>query len=125
MSQQFESDVMDDLAADAQPTVADEMEDSLEAEGFEEGESYDEELGESMEDLGADLADVLTVRELQIAALLSRGRLNKQIASHLHISEYTVSTYLNRIFSKMGVHSRSAVAARYAAWISRSAVPPT
>ncbi len=76
-------------------------------------------------DANEDLTITLTVRELQIAALLSRGQLNKQIASHLHISEHTVSTYLSRIFSKMGVHSRSAVAARYAAWRSRAAGSPT
>lgn len=71
------------------------------------------------------IAIVLTERELQIAALLARGRCNKQIAGQLRISEHTVSSYLTRIFSKLGVHSRSAVAARFAAWMSRTAAPPT
>lgn len=66
-----------------------------------------------------DLAHTLTERELQIAALVAGGRLNKQIALQLRISEHTVSSYLNRIFSKLRVRCRSAVAARYATWASR------
>lgn len=64
----------------------------------------------------ADLAQTLTVRELEVAALVATGRGNKQIAAKLHISEHTVSSYLNRIYSKLGMHNRSAVAAQYAAW---------
>jgi DNA-binding CsgD family transcriptional regulator len=66
----------------------------------------------------ADLARSLTGRELEVAALVAAGRGNKQIAAKLHISEHTVSSYLNRIYSKLGMHNRSAVAARYAAWAS-------
>ena len=58
------------------------------------------------------VADMLTERELQIAVLVSRGRLNKQIAHQLHISEYTVSTHLRRIYNKLGVSSRAAMVAR-------------
>ncbi len=58
------------------------------------------------------VADLLTERELQIAVLVSRGRLNKQIAYQLHISEYTVSTHLRRIYNKLGVSSRAAMVAR-------------
>lgn len=63
-----------------------------------------------------DLACLLTAREMEIAALVAAGRLNKQIAAKLRISEHTVSSYLNRIYSKLGIRSRSAVAARYAVW---------
>ena len=47
------------------------------------------------------------------------GRLNKQIAdklhiSKLHISEWTVSTHLRRIFAKLGVRSRAAMVYRCA-----------
>lgn len=69
-----------------------------------------------------DLSRILTSRELQIAALVSMGQINKQIANRLAISEHTVSSYLNRIFSKLRVRSRSAVAAQYAFWVTKRAV---
>lgn len=61
-----------------------------------------------------DLTQILTERELQIATLVALGRLNKQIADKLHISEWTVSTHLRRIFAKLGVRSRAAMVYRCA-----------
>jgi DNA-binding CsgD family transcriptional regulator len=58
------------------------------------------------------LGELLTPRELQVAALVAMGRANKQIASELGISEWTVSTHLRRIFSKLGVDSRAAMVAQ-------------
>jgi DNA-binding CsgD family transcriptional regulator len=55
------------------------------------------------------LAELLTERELQIATLVALGKVNKQIARKLHISEWTVSTYIRRIFAKLGVESRAAM----------------
>ena len=55
------------------------------------------------------LAELLTERELQIATLIALGKVNKQIARKLHISEWTVSTYIRRIFHKLGVDSRAAM----------------
>ena len=60
-------------------------------------------------------ADVLTGRELQVAALVARGLLNKQIADQLHISEWTVCAHLRRIYSKLQVTSRAAMVYRCAA----------
>jgi DNA-binding NarL/FixJ family response regulator len=57
-------------------------------------------------------ASLLTGRELQIVALVAEGRVNKQIASDLHISEWTVSTHLRRIFSKLGVDTRAAMVSK-------------
>jgi DNA-binding CsgD family transcriptional regulator len=37
------------------------------------------------------------------------GKVNKQIADCLKISEWTVSTYHRRIFAKLGVDSRAAM----------------
>ncbi|PTN13235.1 response regulator transcription factor [Nitrosomonas aestuarii] len=54
----------------------------------------------------------LTERELQIATLVAKGFLNKQIAVKLSLSVYTVSTHLRRIFAKYGVHNRTALAAK-------------
>lgn len=59
-----------------------------------------------------DLVQRLTERELEITTLVALGWPNKQIAVHLHISEWTVSTHLRRIFAKLGVHSRAAMVYR-------------
>jgi DNA-binding NarL/FixJ family response regulator len=58
------------------------------------------------------LAEILTGRELEIATLVALGWPNKQIANHLHISEWTVSAHLRRVFAKLGVHSRAAMVYR-------------
>ena len=62
-------------------------------------------------------ADILTRRELQIVMLVAEGRVNKQIADQLKISEWTVSTHLRRIFAKMDVDSRAAMVHRCSALI--------
>jgi DNA-binding CsgD family transcriptional regulator len=61
-----------------------------------------------------DPIELLTERELQIARLVALGRLNKQIAHQLHISEWTVATHLRRIFAKLGVDTRAAMVYRCA-----------
>ena len=55
------------------------------------------------------LAKILTARELQIATLVAQGKSNKQIAKHLQISKWTVSTHLRRIFMKLRVDNRAAM----------------
>jgi DNA-binding NarL/FixJ family response regulator len=57
----------------------------------------------------SDIIALLTERELQIATLVALGKVNKQIAKELQISEWTVSTHLRRIFAKLGVSSRAAM----------------
>jgi DNA-binding CsgD family transcriptional regulator len=59
-----------------------------------------------------ELVEMLTERELEITALVALGWPNKQIADKLHISEWTVSTHIRRIFAKLGVHSRAAMVYR-------------
>jgi DNA-binding CsgD family transcriptional regulator len=61
---------------------------------------------------GSDITTLLTERELQIVQLTAQGHSNKQIAIRLHISEWTVSTHLRRIFAKLGVDSRAAMVYR-------------
>jgi DNA-binding NarL/FixJ family response regulator len=48
----------------------------------------------------------LTQRELQIVQATSEGLTNKEIASALDISEFTVKHHLAKIFDKLGVYSR-------------------
>jgi DNA-binding CsgD family transcriptional regulator len=65
-------------------------------------------------ELGAEAAGAtaLTAREAQIARLVADGLVNKQIASELRISEWTVATHLRRIFAKLGVETRAAMVSR-------------
>lgn len=49
----------------------------------------------------------LSPREKQVAALVARGLPNKAIATRLGISTFTVSSFLRRIFAKLGVASRA------------------
>jgi DNA-binding NarL/FixJ family response regulator len=56
----------------------------------------------------------LTARELEILQLLAVGRRQPEIAEELVISPRTVGTHIERILSKLGVHSRAqAVAFAY------------
>lgn len=55
---------------------------------------------------GLSLPD-LTSRELDVLALLARGRSNKEIGMSLYIGETTVKSHLRSIFSKLNVLSRT------------------
>jgi DNA-binding CsgD family transcriptional regulator len=57
-------------------------------------------------------ADVLTARELQIAVLVAQKLDNKAIGRRLGISSFTVATHRAHIYSKLGINSRVALAAR-------------
>jgi two-component system NarL family response regulator len=50
----------------------------------------------------------LTGRELEVLALLARGKSNKEIGKNLYISETTVKSHLRSIFTKLNVLSRTA-----------------
>ena len=78
------------------------------------GKTYTVMKADPVRETGQEITDVLTERELEIATLVGMGRPNKQIADKLHISEWTVSTHLRRIFAKLGVHSRAAMVYRCA-----------
>ena len=55
---------------------------------------------------------ILSPREIEVARMVAQGYPNKTIASVLEISTFTVSSYLRRIFAKLGVNSRAAMVAR-------------
>lgn len=61
------------------------------------------------EDRSQDLAARLTARELQVAVLVAQGHATKNIAYQLQISEWTVGTYIRRLFAKLGCDSRAAM----------------
>jgi DNA-binding CsgD family transcriptional regulator len=54
----------------------------------------------------------LTPREEEIARMVGDGFTNKEIASVLEISSWTVSTHLRRIFGKLDVGTRAAMVAQ-------------
>ena len=60
---------------------------------------------ESKFDLG--LLGILTDRELEILHSLTQGKNYKQIAQLLYISESTVKTHINNIFTKLNVNDRT------------------
>lgn len=53
----------------------------------------------------------LTPREIEIVRLIAQGRTNQEIADQLYISLRTVQTHVSNILPKLGLTSRSAVAA--------------
>jgi len=56
----------------------------------------------------------LTATERRVAELVAEGRTNREVAQLLFISEKTVEANLTRIYRKLGVRSRTALAARLA-----------
>jgi ATP/maltotriose-dependent transcriptional regulator MalT len=55
-------------------------------------------------------ADSLSEREWEIAERVAQGRTNRQIAEELFVSPKTVEAHLTRIYTKLGVRSRAAMA---------------
>ena len=49
----------------------------------------------------------LTRQQAKILELLCQGRLNKQIAFDLGVSEATIKAHLTSVFRKLGVHNRT------------------
>lgn len=67
-----------------------------------------------------ELHTLLTNRELQIVQLICSGLLTKQVSARLHISEFTVRSYLKTIYCKLGVRSRGAMVYAYARSLARA-----
>jgi DNA-binding NarL/FixJ family response regulator/tetratricopeptide (TPR) repeat protein len=52
----------------------------------------------------------LSSREREVAELVGAGRTNREIAAAMFLSENTIETHLRRIFAKLGIRSRTALA---------------
>jgi DNA-binding CsgD family transcriptional regulator len=55
-------------------------------------------------------SELLTARQREIFDLIVVGKSNKEIARELGLSEGTVKIHITKLFEKLGVHHRSAVA---------------
>jgi len=66
--------------------------------------------GERVRKREVGMPEELTPQEAQIAALVSRGEANREIASQLFVSPSTVEYHLRKVFRKLGVTSRTQLA---------------
>lgn len=70
--------------------------------------------------------DRLTDRELEVLGLIGRGLSNAELASHLHLAEPTVKTYVGRILAKTESRDRvQAVVLAYETGLIRPGGQPT
>ncbi|PZS40928.1 MAG: DNA-binding response regulator [Pseudonocardiales bacterium] len=92
-----------------------------------------EQLGHVLRDLRADVGrvrrregplDVLTPRERDVLTCLAQGRCPAEIAGDLGMSANTVRTHTNKIFTKLGVHSRLEAVAVARGALCRGQPPP-
>ncbi len=61
-------------------------------------------------DVDKDKIDLLTARELEVLIQVANGKLNKEIATSLNISERTVKNHISNIFKKIEVSDRTQAA---------------
>ena len=54
----------------------------------------------------------LTPAERRVAALVAKGRTNAEVAASLFLAERTVASHLTRVYSKLGVRSRTELSRR-------------
>ena len=52
----------------------------------------------------------LTERESELLSLLPTGMSNRELGSHLYVSENTIKTHLRRLYAKLGVRNRAQAA---------------
>ena len=57
---------------------------------------------------------VVPLRLREIVELVAGGRSNKQVAAALFLSEKTIEHHLSRVYCKLGVRSRTELAAAFA-----------
>ncbi|QYN34098.1 AAA family ATPase [Pseudonocardia sp. DSM 110487] len=94
--------------ARAQLRTAYEMLQRFGASGFAERARRElQATGETVRRRSADVRDVLTAQEAQIARLAGEGMTNSEIGAELFISPRTVEWHLRKVFTKLDVSSRN------------------
>jgi DNA-binding CsgD family transcriptional regulator len=68
--------------------------------------AYDDGWREHAEAQARNVNCLLTPRQCQILQLWATGLPKKEIARRLSISRWTVNTHVQRIYKRLGVHSR-------------------
>ena len=53
----------------------------------------------------------LSAREIEVASLVAKGMTNRAMAQRLHISERTAENHVKNILDKLGLNSRTQIAA--------------
>lgn len=62
---------------------------------------------------GTNPLEALTPQELKLLAEVARGKTDKEVASALNLTAKTARNYLDRIFAKLDVHTRTEAALLY------------
>ncbi len=57
----------------------------------------------------------LTPQELAVARLVAEGKTNREVAAELVVSPKTVGYHLGNVYARLGISSRTQLAARFAA----------
>ena len=69
--------------------------------------------------------DRLTETERRVSALVVQGQTNREVAAAMFVTENTVQTHVRHIFQKLGVRSRTELAARLLSASASSAAAST
>jgi DNA-binding NarL/FixJ family response regulator len=62
---------------------------------------------------GVNPLEALTSQELRLLAEVAKGRTDKEVAAELELTAKTARNYLDRIFAKLNVHTRTEAASLY------------
>jgi DNA-binding CsgD family transcriptional regulator len=68
-------------------------------------------------------SEQLTLQELQVALKVAVGATNREVAAALFLSPKTIEAHLSRVYSKLGLRSRTELAHRFARESGESGVP--
>jgi DNA-binding CsgD family transcriptional regulator len=70
------------------------------------------ELGQRRRHAATTETTPLSAKELQVALMVARGATNREVATALFLSPKTIEAHLSRVYAKLGVRSRTELAAK-------------